>query len=299
MLLCLSQPALATTVQELMAGLDQVIEQEDRSLFPDSRYLDFLTAIKEAYGVADSHRLNQRLSVAVFSDTRFSPGLRYFSFCRTDSRFSPGCTIKIAVLATLFHEFEAGRLRPKQKAEGRTLLEHARVMIRQSSNSSFNALVRRIGFERINAWLAGLGFSSDELFVGHYLRPAGNAGGSCLSGNRVSARALAKFYFLLAQEETVEGFLTKESLEKIRGIVSSADNNCTPHLNDRLNGSFPAGAVFYHKTGSNNAVAADAGFVKIGGLSCVIAAFDKGKNRGAMRRLGLNLLRMITAPKPY
>lgn len=298
MLLCLSQPALATTVQELMAGLDQVIEQEDQSLSPDSPYLDFLAAIKEAYGVADSHQLNQRLSVAVFTDTRLHPGLRYFSFCRTDSRFSPGCTIKVAVLATLFHEFEAGRLRPEQKAEGRTLLEHARVMVRQSSNSSFNALVRRIGFERINAWLTELGFSSSELFVGSYLKPAGNAGGSCLGRNRVSARALAKFYFLLAQEETVEGFLTKESLEKIRGIISSADNNCTPHLNDRLNGNFPAGAVFYHKTGSNNAVVADGGFARMGELSCVITAFDKGKDRRAMRRLGLNLLKMITAPKP-
>lgn len=299
MLLCLSQPALATTVQELMAELDQVIEQEDQSLSPNSRYLDFLTAIKEAYGVADSHQLNHRLSVAVFSDTRLSPGLRYFSFQRTTDRFSPACTIKVAVLATLFHEFEAGRLRPEQRAEGRTLLEHAQVMIRQSSNSSFNALVRRIGFEQINAWLTGLGFSSDELFIGHYLRPAGNAGGSCLGGNRVSAQALAKFYFLLAQEEAVGGFLTKESLEKIRGIISSADNNCTPHLNDRLNGSFPAGAVFYHKTGSNNAIVADAGFVRIGELSCIIVAFDKGKDRRAMRQLGLNLLKMITAPKPY
>ena len=145
-LLLLSQPAWAATVQELMDELTQVIKREDRSLSPGSPYLDFLSAIKGAYGVDDSHQLNQRLSVAVFSGTRLCPELRYFEFCRTDSRFSPASTIKIVALAALFHKFETGRLKPEQRAEGRTLLEHAQVMVGQSSNSSYNALARAVGF---------------------------------------------------------------------------------------------------------------------------------------------------------
>ena len=171
-------------------------------------------------------------------------------------------------------------------------------MCGESNNDSANLLLAAVGIDRANAWLESLGFGAGELHFGRYFTPTslGFASKYNESGGEViaSAAAMAEFYFLLAQDEDLDGFLSKAGLRRAEGYLQSSGKvNNLKEFNDRLNGSFPRGAYFTHKTGSNADVVADGGIVRQGSLRFIMTAYDTGKDRAAMRRLGLALLKFI------
>jgi hypothetical protein len=150
--------------------------------------------------------------------------------------------------------------------------------------------------DAVNAWYDGLGFQGELRFRRHFSgNPSADPG---VKDNTASARALTLLYFLIAQPDGIPHFLNGNSLQAVRALLSNQPGhvNTQPQFNDRLNGKFPRGVVFMHKTGSNSEVIADAGIVSNylpGAPSFVIVAFDAKLSKPAMQRLGLNLLKLM------
>lgn len=297
-------PALAARdAREIVTRLDGVIAQAaGRKGDPD--YRAFLAAVAQGYGVSDLGRLAGRVHVGLFSDVVLSDQLRYYGVGSTESGYSAASTLKVAVLCLVLSDIEQGRMALKGSLAGQSVETHLKRMCGQSNNDSANLLLQAVGIERANAWLAALGFGPAELHFGRYFTPTGL--GFANEYNRrggevtASAAALAELYFLLAQDEDLGGFLTKASLRQAKALLqSNGQVNNRKEFNDRLNGSFPRGVSFTHKTGSNAGVVGDGGIVRVtgadgkpraGDLRFIMTAYDTGKDRGAMRKLGLALL---------
>jgi len=290
--------ARAMPAKQILAELDRVIERAKSNPAGEQLQSALKEIITQAYGLSNASRLNHQVYVALFSETRLSPGLCYAGFCESTERHSSASIIKVVTLVAVVREIEAGCLTWETMVEGRTVEEQVGRMIKHSSNDAYNALTRLIGFESINAWLTELGFAKEELYVGHYLLPASNAGGKTCGRNRSTAAGLAKLFFLIAQEEEVEGFLSAAGLSQVRELLSSPGPvNNDPGHNDRLNGCLPGDVCFMHKTGFNKSVLADGGIVQSGDAAFIVVVFDKAGSRGTMRQLGLKLFDYATAQK--
>ena len=297
--LCLgTAPALAARdAREVLSLLDGVIARSGQHQ-NDSDYQAFLSAVAGSYGVRDINKLAGRVHVALFSDVVLTPKLRYYGVGSMESGYSAASTLKVAVLCMVLSEVEQGRMTLAQKISGQSVETHLKRMCGQSNNDSANLLLQAVGIERTNAWLTGLGFAESELHFGRYFTPTklGFANAYNESGGEVtaSAAAMAELYFLLAQDEDLDRFLKKASLRQAKALLQSNGKvNNRKEFNDRLNGSFPKDAYFTHKTGSNASVVGDGGIARLDKLRFIMVAYDTGKDRAAMSRLGLALLKLM------
>jgi beta-lactamase class A len=285
--------ARAATAKDVLSQLDAL---EQASPQPgDAGYARFLQAIAGAYGVKDAAQLRGRVFVAYISSADLSAPPRFYVFTTPTEHHSAASALKVVLLSALARTVDMGQASWSDKRGKLTLSEHARRMVRQSNNESANAIMDVFSIQGVNDWLARLGFSTAEIEFQRHFSGSAKPGGP---DNFATAAALAKFYFLLAQESAVDGMPARGAAGKARAMLSSAGSvNTDPHFNDRLNGKFPAGVEFVHKTGSNAVVIGDGGIVYDNGGAFIITAFDLKQDRAAMARLGLALLKLHRAAK--
>jgi beta-lactamase class A len=282
---CYAHAATAGQVLEQLDALEQAAPQPG-----GSGYGRFLQAIAGAYGVKDAAQLSGRVFVAYISSVDLSQPPAFYAFTSPTEHHSAASTLKVVLLAALVRTIDMGQAKWSDKRGGLTLAEHAKRMVRVSNNESANAIMDVFGIKGINDWLARLGFSAAEIEFQRHFSGATKPGGL---DNFATAAALAKFYFLLAQPGGVDEMPSAGAAGKARAMLSSAGSvNTDPKFNDRLNGKFPAGVEFVHKTGSNAVVIGDGGIAYDNGGAFIIVAFDTKQDRAAMAKLGLALLKL-------
>ncbi|MBN2082370.1 serine hydrolase [bacterium] len=289
--LALTAPAGAQPACEILAQVDAVIKRCREHPTDCALRDEFVALLQEAYAAEDITELDSRLYVAVLTDTKLHARLEFLEFRMGTEKHSSASIIKVVTLVAVLHEIEAGRLEWESVIEGCSVESLVYRMIKVSSNEAYNALTHYLGFEKINAWLRELGFSEDELFIGHYLLPAGNANRGRLGTNRSTAAGMAKLFFLIAQEDDVDGFLSSEGLALARKLLSCHnESNNDPHHNDRLNRDVAESICFMHKTGNNDYVVTDGGIFNCGDRSFIVVVFDKRLSKKKMRTFGAALV---------
>jgi beta-lactamase class A len=259
---------------------------------------EFLSTLCDVYGCEHASELHDRLSVAIYSKLHLDQQPEFIGLYGEQFRDSAASTVKVVLLAAAYHFAGTGELSLEAELKGASLEQHCQQMITQSNNDSANIVLSEIGYMRINNWLKQLGFSHDELSFGRFFKPTRFDIPSSDTENYATALALAQFYFLLAQNDDVPGFLSLSSINHIRQIISSTNHNSNPNYNDRLNRKFSASeAVFYHKTGANSQVVGDGGIFSIstGSSSAkyIVVVFDNEKDRKLMGELGFRISQLM------
>lgn len=191
---------------------------------------------------------------------------------RGDAPVPSASVIKIPILAVMMEEAAAGRLdwaettlveRTEMVGGAGTLQTHgadttltwlrlAELMIAVSDNTATNEIIRRLGMDTINRYLADWGMDATRLRRFMMDFEAAHAG----RDNTSSAREAAAILRRHAAEP-----------EFIRILMLCEDKTTLP-------AGFPPGTAFAHKTGVLDWVRGDAGILTDRGL--VIAAFVQG-----------------------
>lgn len=269
--------------------LHRRISSDAIRLFSSDLQKEFEGVICEAYGVDSVDVLQGRVAVSVFAPLSFSNTV-YLSYGEDELHDSSAASsIKIAILLYYYHLFSIGEVQPTTLIEGHTCDSLLVDMIRSSNNEYANILLRNVGFDRINQWYYSLGFTDNEICFRRFF--SGNAKPSEQNDNTASSKGLIILYYLIAQQNDIQGLMSSRDLRKLRQTISSIGeiNNKTV-FNDRLNGNFPSDIPFCHKSGSNEENIVDAGIVYAGMIDYIIVAYDTAKDRAAMRKLGYGIL---------
>ncbi len=290
-LLLVAGLACAARAETASAVLPQLRELQQTSAGTDAAgYRAFTAAIASAYGVKDVEQLRGRVFVAYIGGTDLAQRSAFYVFSSAKERHSAASTVKVVLLAALIRTIEEGQLGWGEMRGKLALSDHAKRMVRVSNNDSANAILDVFSISGINDWLKRLGFNNSEIEFQRRFSPGAKPGPP---DNYATAAGLAEFWFLMAQEAGLRDMLSPTAQAKARAMLSSLGQvNTDPHYNDRLNGKFPAGVEFAHKTGSNAEVIGDGGIVFDSGGAFIIVAFDKKQNRAAMAKLGLKLLEL-------
>lgn len=257
----------------------------------------FEAALLSAYDVNSLDQLSGRVAVFLLTDIRLqNPSLNCYQFgCEELAQDSAASAIKVALAVYVFHLVENRKLDFDQPVGGSTLMDQVVSMIGESDNQAANSILRLVGMENTNAYFEGLRFTKEELHFGRTFSSQGQAVANSNRDNVATPKALAKLYFMIAQESNIDGLLSGEQLRVLRRLLDSEGlRNDDPHYNDRLNGLFPKGVHFYHKTGANQEVIVDAGYVVASkDVRFILVAYDTKKDRSAMARLGLGILKLM------
>lgn len=184
-----------------------------------------------------------------------------------DRRFTSASVIKIAVMATVLAEAEAGRLSlgdrlpapPDARVPGsgviKDLADAAEFSVRDlltlmiivSDNTATNLLIDLVGMDAVNAWCARHGLGSTVL-----ARVMMDAAARARGDENVTTPAdVAALLTGLVRG----GFLGEE------GTAFALDALARQQLNDRLPRHLPPGVTLAHKTGELASVCHDAGIV--------------------------------------
>lgn len=250
-------------------------------------------ALASAYGVPSASELRGRVSLALLYRTSATGPVTAFVYPAQQHAQPAASAIKVvlAVRAALDVADSKDWSKPIGKS---TLGATVHTMIAESNNAAANRLLDRYSLERINSWVAGLGFTPDEL---HFGRRFGDFSPAAMQNdNTCSALGLAKFYFLLDQGGGLSDFAPAGAVGKVRSLLDSAGAvNHNAAYNDRLNAKLP-GVHFQHKTGSNPDVLVDGGIVLTANGSYVLVVIDETKDRPAMQRLGASIYKLLTRP---
>jgi beta-lactamase class A len=202
---------------------------------------------------------------------------------RPDETFHAASTMKLAVLAEVFRQVEAGtlalderiavrnefksladgsgyQLEPGDDSEltlynriGRreTIRELARLMIAESSNLATNLLVERVSAKRSSEFMQAMGASGIRVLRGVEDTPAYRRG----LNNTVTARALMRFLSLLGDRAIVSAGSSEAMLEIL----------LAQKFREGIPAGVPEGTPVAHKTGSFRGVYHDAALVMPGG----------------------------------
>jgi beta-lactamase class A len=250
--------------------------------------MDLKRTIADSYRVKNISELPDGLAIALITDTRPNESLRFY--ITNGTALPAASTVKVVVLARLMSELETRNTKGKWGLDGVDWGPLAKSMISVSDNEAANKILERYGSHEMNRWLSSLGYHSGEITFNREFQGVASKDGE----NLVTASALAKFYFLVAQEDDVPGFLNAGSLKKLRTLIDSdGTTNNQPQFNDRLNARFHKDVRFLHKTGSNSKVLADGGIVVDGNRSYILVVVDASKNKEGMQRLGLGVLQLM------
>jgi beta-lactamase class A len=238
--------------------------------------------------------LDGRLGVVVWAPGAEGPLVAV----EADARFPSASLIKLPILWTVLRAVDGGELDPAERwtlaPEAHvggtgvlrslgaglrpTLLDLATLMIVVSDNTATNALIDRLGIERVNEDLSALGLHGTVLGRRMFDFEARARGLDNWTTPRDTARLLLRF-------ATGEG-LSPESTARARTILLGQQ------LNECLPLRLPFGAAVAHKTGNLPGVHHDAGWLEAeGGRRVVVAALSDGlKNDGdgavAIARIG-------------
>ena len=200
-----------------------------------------------------------------------------------DASFPSASIIKLPILWSFFRAVDAGELDPSERAplapgaivEGSGVLRHldpdlqltllylATLLIVVSDNSATNALIDRLGIERVNDELAALGLTGTALKRRMFDFEARARGHDNVTTPGDMARLLDLF---------VRGDgLSVESTARARRILLGQQ------LHSALPARLPFGAPWAHKTGGLPGVVHDAGWLEgDDGRKVVVAAFTDG-----------------------
>ncbi|MFN3648738.1 MAG: serine hydrolase [Armatimonadota bacterium] len=180
--------------------------------------------------------------------------------------------IKLPLLAVLFAAWESGLVK-RTSAD----LERARKMITQSANPEADALIRRLGMDRVNDWLDNHGYTGTELR--HLLlgeRPRGE--------NVVSAAEMTRMLLEIGRGELVSPAASAE----MRQILQAQTRRT------RIPAGLPEEAVVGNKTGTLNGVVNDVALVEAPGLPrYAIAVLNEGGSDVATSRRIAELSRKV------
>ena len=215
-----------------------------------------------------------------------------------DEVFPSASIIKLPILWTFFRAVDRGELDPAERwtlmrdmaVEGTgvlrfldaglhpTLLDLATLMVIVSDNTATNALIDRLGVERVNGDLAALGLASTALRRSMFDFDARARGLDNVATPRDIARLLCRF--------ALGDGLAPASAARARRILLAQQ------LNAGLPARLPFGTPWAHKTGNLPGVLHDAGWLEgEDGRRVVVAAFtDRLQNDGdgalALARVG-------------
>jgi beta-lactamase class A len=232
-----------------------------------------------------------------------------------DARFHAASTMKVAVMIQVFRDADAGRLNLRARlpvtnafrslADGSTfsldaaddsdpglyrqigsavrIEELVHRMITRSSNLATNLLVERVGADRIQAAMNGIGADSLRVLRGVEDGPAFRAG----LNNTTTARGLGTALAAIANGEAADASSCGRMLE----ILSDTEDR------DAIPRGLPRRTRFAHKTGEITAVRHDAGVVYIRGRPrYVIVVLTSGiREMAVANRLIADLAALIHA----
>jgi beta-lactamase class A len=194
-----------------------------------------------------------------------------------DGVFPTASAIKIAILAELGRQVEAGRLSLTDPVRlgaadhtgGSGILQYmgdgttelslgdlAVFMIQMSDNTATNVLIDRVGMEAVNSFLDGIGLPETRLRR-KMIRPADQAAGR---ENVSTPRELGRLVEMLHAGELASAEGTAEMLE----VMAIPKGGTIP-------GGLPGGVRVAHKTGSLGGVIVDAGVVLLEGRPYVVS----------------------------
>lgn len=194
-----------------------------------------------------------------------------------DGIFPTASAIKIAILAELARQVEAGRLSladpvrlgAADRTGGSGILQYmgdgtmelslgdlAVFMIQMSDNTATNILIDRVGMEAVNDFLDGIGLSGTRLRR-KMIRPADQAAGR---ENVSTPRELGRLVEMLYAGELASPDGTKEMLD----VMAIPKGGTIP-------AGLPGGVRVAHKTGSLGGVIVDAGVVLLEGRPYVVS----------------------------
>ena len=215
-----------------------------------------------------------------------------------DASFPSASIIKLAILWSYFRAIDGGELDPAERwtlaseaaVEGTgvlrfldgglrlTLLDLATLTMIVSDNTATNALIDRLGIERIQADLGALGLPNTALRRKMFDFEARARGLDNVTTPRDTARLLCRF--------ALGDGLAPASAERARRILLAQQ------LNAGLPAPLPSGTPCAHKTGNLPGLLHDAGWLEhADGRRVVVAAFTDGlRNDGdgavALARVG-------------
>lgn len=194
-----------------------------------------------------------------------------------DGVFPTASAIKIAILAELAQQAEAGRLsmaepvrlRAADRTGGSGILQYmgddtmelsladlAVFMIQMSDNTATNMLIDRVGMEAVNAFLDDVGLSETRLRR-KMIRPSDQAAGR---ENVSTPEELGRLVEMLYAGELASPEATMEMLE----VLAIPKGGTIP-------AGLPGGVRVAHKTGSLGGVIVDAGVVLLEGRPYVVS----------------------------
>ena len=238
--------------------------------------------------------LNGRLGVVVQMPGEDEPVVAL----NADDVFPSASIIKLPILWTFFHAVDRGELDPADRwtlaseaaVEGTgvlrflgaglrpSLLDLATLMVIVSDNTATNALIGRLGIERVNADLAALGLANTALRRRMFDFDARARGLDNVTTPRDTARLLCRF--------ALGDGLSPASAAQVRRILLAQQ------LNAGLPARLPFGTPWAHKTGNLPGLLHDAGWLEHedGRRVVVAACTDSLRNDGdgalALARIG-------------
>lgn len=214
-----------------------------------------------------------------------------------DGVFPTASAIKIAILAELARQVDAGRLSmtdpvrlaASDRTGGSGILQHmgdgttelsladlAVFMIQMSDNTATNVLIDRVGMEAVNTFLDGIGLSETRLRR-KMIRPADQAAGR---ENVSTPEELGRLVEMLHAGELASPERTTRMLE----VMAIPKGGTIP-------AGLPGGVRVAHKTGSLGGVIVDAGVVLLEGRPYVVSVM--GTLLGDSRSAGPTLSEVV------
>ena len=201
--------------------------------------------------------------------------------------FPAASVIKLAILWTFFEEVDRGGLDPTEPwtlepaatvggtgvlrllGEGLrlSLLDLATLMIVVSDNTATNAVIDRLGLERVQVATGRLGLTGTALQRRMLDFAARDRGLDNWTTPEDTARLLERF-------ATGVGLMPR-SAERARQILLGQQ------FNNKLAARLPPDAALAHKTGELPGLEHDVGWLEVGGATVVIAAFTRDLRHNA------------------
>jgi beta-lactamase class A len=228
---------------------------------------------------AEAARIGGTVAVHVRADNGVEAGVR------AEEPMPAASVIKLPVAAAVYGAWESGRLKRTAADERRV-----RAAITRSDNPGADALINRLGMERINAWLARAGYAETRLR--HRMLPL-RAIGDARRTNATSARDMTRMLMELLEGKLVSpaagGALRRVLLDQTRRT--------------RIPAGVPEGVPVGNKTGTLRGIINDVAFVEPpGGPRYALAVLVKdagpdGPASEAIAALSRKVYRLLTEPR--
>lgn len=211
------------------------------------------------------------------------------------STFTTASTIKLSLAATVMHQVEAGVLSLNDPATitsseviggsgilkdrptpiSTTVGEMLTLMIQVSDNTATNKLVDVVGgFDPINTLTQDAGIAKAELHFGRKMFGAIVLPDGDLWATPHAYKQLLDLYYNASQGNPVSGFINQASAKTLISLMRGQT------VKTKLGATIP-GKILAHKTGENDTVSHDLGFILLADREVSIGVFTANTGRYA------------------